>query len=189
MSMSWNNIILASASPRRRELLSLLYRDFEVWVSNVEEIVPEGTELYSSPEYLARLKAEDVAKRFPESLVIGADTSVFAEGKILGKPKSAEDAFNMLSLLSGKTHRVITGCAIVKGERVHSFSVCTEVEFYKLSDDEIWDYIKTNDPFDKAGGYGIQTQGVFFVKSINGDYNNVVGLPVAELKRQIEVKF
>lgn len=185
----YNNVILASASPRRRELLSMLYSDFEVCVSEVEENVPDGIPLYSRPEYLARLKALDVAKRYPESLVIGADTSVFANEKILGKPKNAEDAFNMLSLLSGTTHCVITGCAIVRGEEMHSFSVSTEVEFYKLSSDEIWDYIKTNDPFDKAGSYGIQTKGVFFVKSINGDYNNVVGLPIAELARQIKVKF
>ena len=182
-------IILASASPRRKELLSMIYSDFEVCVSEVEEIVPPDILPLSSPEYLARLKAEDVAKSYPDCLVIGADTSVFVGDKILGKPKNRNDAFNMLSMLSGNVHKVVTGCAIVKGDRAESFSVTTEVEFYKLTDSQIWDYIDSGDPFDKAGGYGIQTDGVFFVKSINGDYNNVVGLPVAELYRQIKVKF
>lgn len=183
------NVILASASPRRKELLSMIYSDFEVCVSAVEEIVPPDIPPLSSPEYLALLKARDVAKKYPDCLVIGADTSVFAEDKILGKPKNQSEAFDMLSLLSGKVHKVVTGCAVVKGDTVHSFSVTTEVEFYKLSDSQIWDYIDSGDPFDKAGGYGIQTGGVFFVKGINGDYNNVVGLPVAELYRQIKVKF
>ena len=183
------NIILASASPRRRELLSMIYSDFKVCVSDVDETVPPEIAVFEAPEYLARLKAMDVAKKYSDSLVIGADTSVFADGKMLGKPKNSDEAFNMLSLLSGKVHRVITGCAVVKGKKVESFSVTTEVEFYKLSDEEIRNYIKSGDPFDKAGGYGIQTDGVFFVKGIKGDYNNVVGLPVAELARQIKVKF
>lgn len=182
-------VILASASPRRKELLSMIYSDFEVCVSEVEEIVPPDIAPLSSPEYLAKLKAMDVAKKYPDSLVIGADTSVFAGDKILGKPKNRNEAFDMLKLLSGNVHKVVTGCAVVKGNAHHSFSVTTEVEFYKLSDIEIWEYIDSGDPFDKAGGYGIQTGGVFFVKGINGDYNNVVGLPVAELSRQIKVKF
>ena len=185
--MKYENIVLASASPRRQELLGLICEDFDVCVSDVEESVPEGIELYSQPEYLARLKALEVAKKYPQSIVIGADTSVFADNMVLGKPKNEEDAFKMLSALSGKKHLVITGCAIVKESIVHSFSVTTEVEFYELNDKQILDYIATKDCMDKAGSYGIQTGGVFFVKGINGDYNNVVGLPVAELKRQLDL--
>lgn len=185
--MSYKNIILASASPRRQELLELICKDFTVCVSDVDETVPEGIPLYSQPEYLAGLKAKSVAEKYPESIVIGADTSVFADNMVLGKPKNEEDAFKMLSSLSGKKHLVITGCAIVFGDEVHSFSVTTEVEFYELSNEQILDYIQTKDCMDKAGSYGIQTGGVFFVKGINGDYNNVVGLPVAELKRQLDL--
>ncbi len=185
--MSYKNIVLASASPRRKELLGIICDEFSICVSEVDETVDDSIEVFKQPEYLARLKAEAVAKNHPESIVIGADTSVFYDYKVLGKPKDKNDAFEMLSLLSGKRHKVITGCAIVKNGEVFSFSVSTDVEFYSLTDREIRDYIATNDCMDKAGSYGIQTSGVFFVKGIFGDYNNVVGLPVAELKRQLDL--
>lgn len=179
------NIVLASASPRRKELLNLIFEDYTVCASDIEEIVPESLSAEESPEYLARLKGEDIAAKYIDSLVIGADTAVLADGRILGKPKTEKEAYEMLSFLSGKTHNVITGCAVIYKGVCHSFSVITEVEFYRLSNEEINQYIKTGEPYDKAGGYGIQSKGALFVKKINGDYYNVVGLPVAELKIQL----
>ncbi len=184
--MEYKNIILASASPRRQELLKQITDDFTVNVSSVEEVVPEGIPSDEVPQFLAMLKAKDVGTQFPDNLVIGADTCVLSDGKILGKPTDQKDAFKMLSGLSGKNHTVITGCALVKGDKSISFSVSTEVEFFPLTDVEIKEYIKTNEPFDKAGGYGIQGKGSLFVKKINGDYFNVVGLPIAQLKRVMD---
>lgn len=179
------NIILASASPRRKELLGVITKDFEIIPSDAEETVPVGILADETAEYLAKIKALSVAQIHPESIVIGADTCVVADGVILGKPKDEDDAREMLKMMSGMTHKVITGCAIVKNGVVNSFSVTTEVEFYPLSDEEIEKYINTPEPYDKAGGYGIQGKASLFVKGIKGDYFNVVGLPVAELNRRL----
>ena len=181
------NIILASASPRRKELLGVITNNFEVIPSDAEEIVPSGITADKTAEYLAKIKALSVAQIHPESIVIGADTCVVADGVILGKPKDKAQAKQMIKLLSGKTHKVITGCAIMKNGKVDSFSVCTEVEFYPLSGEEIERYINTLEPYDKAGGYGIQGKASLFVKGIKGDYFNVVGLPVAELNRKLKI--
>ena len=178
--------ILASASPRRKELLSLAVKDFEIIPSKIPEIVPDGLEVEKHSEYLARLKANDIAKDFKNAVVIGADTSVILGNEILGKPRDREDAKRMLKMLSGNTHKVITGCAVVKNGVCDSFSVTTEVEFLGLTDKEIEDYLNTDEPYDKAGSYGIQGLGGLFVNSIKGDYFNVVGLPVAHLKRFLE---
>ena len=178
--------ILASASPRRQEYLKLIFDDFDIIPSDVEEILPRGISVKSAPEYLARLKALDIAKKHPENLIIGADTCVIYGNKIFGKPKSLDEAFSMLKKLSGKSHKVITGCALVKGDKIKTFSVTTTVKFFKLSDSEITSYIATPEPYDKAGGYGIQSMGGLFVKGIKGDYLNVVGLPVPRLKKEIE---
>ncbi len=177
--------ILASASPRRRELLSIITDDFTVDLPQVEEICPEGMPPRDRPEYLACLKADDVAKRHTDDVIISADTAVFIDECMLGKPKDSDDAARMLRSLSGRTHSVVTGCCIMKGAERVSFSVTTEVEFYRLTDQEIEDYIATGEPLDKAGSYGIQGKGALLVRSIQGDYFNVVGLPVAELSRQI----
>ncbi len=179
------NIILASASPRRNELLKAIYTEFKVIASCVDETVPNGIKPLEIPEYLSKIKALDVAKDFYDSLVIGADTVVLLDDKILGKPKNKDDARDMLRDLSGNTHKVITGCSLVYKGKITTFSVVTDVEFYTLSDSEIEEYINTDEPYDKAGGYGIQSKGALFVKKINGDYYNVVGLPIAELKRKI----
>lgn len=178
--------ILASASPRRKELLSMCIKEFEVCPSNIPEIVPEGLNIEKHSEFLARIKAEDIAKLYPDDIIIGADTSVIYRDKILGKPNDREDAKQMLKMLSGNTHKVITGCAVVKNGVCNSFSVTTEVEFFKLNDNEIDNYLNTNEPYDKAGSYGIQGLGGLFVKAIKGDYFNVVGLPIAHLKRYLE---
>lgn len=180
------DIVLASASPRRKELLGLITDNFRVLVSDAEEILPEGTEPFSAPEYLAAVKAEATKKLCPDSLVIGADTAVFYGERMLGKPKNEKEAREMLTLLSGKVHKVITGCALFYKDKIISFSVCTEVEFYPLHKKDIDWYIDTLEWTDKAGAYGIQGKGSALVKGINGDYFSVVGLPVAELKRKIE---
>ena len=183
--MKYNNLILASASPRRKELLSLICEDFNIIPSNAEEIVPDSISVDKYCEYLALLNANDISVNFKDSLIIGADTAVVIDGIILGKPNNREEAFRMLRLLSGKTHCVYTGCALVCCEKHIRFPVRTDVTFYDLTDNEIEEYIATNDPFDKAGGYGIQTKGAVLVKEIKGDYFNVVGLPIARLKREL----
>ena len=119
-------------------------------------------------------------------IVIGADTVVILDGQVLGKPKDEDDAFQMLRAMSGKAHTVITGCAIIHNGRMTTFADHTRVEFYPLSDREILDYIATGEPFDKAGAYGIQGRGCVLVKRIEGDFFNVMGLPVARLKREME---
>lgn len=179
-------IVLASNSPRRKELLNEIVNVFDIIPSDVEEIVPEGTKPDEVPLVLALMKARDVAKNHKDCVVIGSDTIVLVDDTVLNKPKDEEDAYKMLRLLSNRKHEVITGCAVVCGEKEHSFSVTTQVEFFELSDKEIYDYIETKDPMDKAGAYGIQSKGKTLVKAIYGDYYNVVGLPVGRLKRELE---
>lgn len=178
-------IILASASPRRQELLKVVCDDFKVVPSLIEETVPQGTDALKVPEYLSFIKAKDVAKKFPEKIVIGADTCVILSGTVLGKPKTKEEAFSMLSALSGKTHLVVTGCTLISNEKTVTFSEITKVTFNCLSKSQITEYIKTDEPFDKAGGYGIQSKGALFVKKIDGDYFNVVGLPISRLNSEL----
>ncbi len=180
------DIILASASPRRKELLEHAGLSFIVTPSAAEEIVPEGYPLEKAPELLAQLKAKDVAASAPDALVIGADTGVFIDGQMLGKPKDPTDAAQMLRTLSGRTHKVITGCHICCGEKERSFTEITEVTFFELSEQEIEAYVHTSEPYDKAGGYAIQGSGMLWVEKINGDYCNVVGLPVARLLKIID---
>ncbi len=179
-------LILASASPRRRELIKLISDNVLCVSSGEDETLPDGIGASETPELLARLKAESVAKDYPDDFVVGSDTVVILEGKILSKPCDEADAFNKLRALSGKTHKVVTGCALIKGKQVHSFCEETLVEFYPLSDEEIFRYIATKEPMDKAGAYGIQGAGSLFVKGIQGDYFNVVGLPVARLSRELK---
>ena len=176
-------IILASASPRRRELLKFITEDFTVRVSDVQEITNPDLSPEETVKALAVLKGEAVAEDFPEDTVISADTIVVLDGKILGKPKNEEDAFSMLSSLSGRAHEVFTGVCIIQGGKKNVFAERTEVIFHSLSEEEIRAYIETGEPADKAGAYGIQGKGCTLVKSINGDYNNVVGLPVSRLNR------
>ena len=178
--------ILASKSPRRQELIGYILSDHEVIVSDVEEILPEGIAPEDVPAYLAGIKAQAVAAEHPDDVVIGADTVVILDGEVLGKPKDRDDAFRMLRALSGKAHTVITGCAIIQNGKMTTFADHTRVEFYPLSDREILDYIATGEPIDKAGAYGIQGKGSVLVKRIEGDFFNVMGLPVARLKREME---
>lgn len=177
--------ILASASPRRKELFSFINEAFECVPADIDETVDENIPLLQAPEDLACRKARHIAAIYPNAIVVGCDTAVFINGKMLGKPENEADAYRMLSDLSGNTHSVITGCCICANGMERSFSEETEVIFFKLSDKEIKDYIASGEPMDKAGAYGIQGRGRLFVKGINGDFYNVVGLPVARLAREI----
>ena len=179
-------IVLASASPRRRELIKLISEDVVCVTSGEDETLPEGIGASEVSEYLAKLKAMSVAKDYPDCAVVGSDTVVVLGKELMSKPTSFEDAFNKLRALSGKTHKVITGCCIVEGDKVRTFSEVTQVEFYELTDEEIKAYIQTGEPMDKAGAYGIQGRASLFVKGITGDYFNVVGLPVARLSRELK---
>jgi len=176
-------IILASKSPRRRYLLQQAGLSFRVIPSSIDEASVE----IASPETYVRLlseaKANDVAVQYPDKWVIGADTIVLQEGTILGKPRSLIEARAMIKRLSGQTHRVLTGYTICCKAKSRSFSetIKTDVLFKNLTDEEIEWYIQTKEPFDKAGAYAIQGLGTFLVKSINGSYTNVVGLPVCEV--------
>ena len=181
-----NNIILASASPRRQELLKNIFDSFDIIPADVDEAVSEKVAVDLRPEKIAEKKALFIAEKYPDSLVIGCDTAVIVDNIMLGKPADKDDAVKMLRMLSGRTHKVITGNCLVKNRKVKSFSAVTEVEFYSLTDDEINEYILTDDWRDKAGAYGIQGKAGLFVKQIKGDYNNVVGLPCAELNRKIK---
>ena len=176
-------LILASGSPRRRELLSLITDEFEILVSGCDEFVPEGTPAEKVPAILAEQKALAVAKLRPADTVIGSDTVVVLNNEIFGKPKDKTHARAMLKALSGKKHFVYTGVAVAEKGEVRSFVQKTEVEFYELSDETIEKYIATGEPMDKAGAYGIQGKGSVLVKGIAGDYFNVMGLPVAETAR------
>jgi len=183
------HIILASNSPRRRELLAGLDLDFEVKVlPNVAEDYPNDLPAVDVAGYIAREKA-DVYKAMitEEDLVITADTVVVVDNEVLGKPVDANDARRMLHLISGRTHQVITGVCLLTTDKEHAFSVTTDVTFKQLSEDEITYYIEHYKPFDKAGAYGIQEWiGYVGVTSINGSYFNVMGLPVQRLWEEIK---
>lgn len=182
--------ILASASPRRSELLSQVGMKFEVIKSDMEEIIT-STEPEKVVTELSGQKAQDVYSGLSDNdntIVIGADTIVYNEGRILGKPKDEKAAFEMLKELSGKSHYVYTGVTlIINGEKV-SFSEKTRVDVYPMSDDEILDYIQSGEPMDKAGAYGIQGLFAAYIKGIEGDYNNVVGLPVGRICQELKAR-
>lgn len=180
------DIILASASPRRSELMTLAGFRFDVICADIDEIVPEKAMPQEVVMSLALQKAQAVAKDHRKSAVVGSDTVVALDGKILGKPRSEKEAAEMLRSLSGRIHKVFTGVAIVCGEKVTSFFEETEVEFYTLTDQEILDYVATGEPMDKAGAYGIQGRGAVLVKRINGDYFNVMGLPISKVYRELK---
>ncbi len=207
-------LVLASASPRRRELLSQIGLEFSVMPSTKEENA-KTTEAGALVQELSRQKAVDIweqlsggqgqnpdadqeqiseetqepnlnGKRQPELLVIGADTVVCCEGKILGKPHSREAAAEMLTALQGRSHEVYTGVTLYHQRETVTFFECTQVEFYPMTEVEISEYIDSKEPMDKAGAYGIQGLGARFVKGIRGDYNNVVGLPVGRLYQELK---
>ncbi len=176
-------LILASASPRRQELLRLAGVPFEVIPSQVEEKLLSGE---SPEEYvirLARMKAVDVAKKFHDRWVLGADTAVVIDGRMLGKPKDRREAKEMMEMLSRREHLVITGYCILNSTILEKRAgkVTTRVRFKPLSSEEIRWYLNTGEPYDKAGGYAIQGKAAFMVQEIQGSYTNVVGLPLCEV--------
>lgn len=179
-------VILASASPRRKELLQWIVPQFDVIPSGVEECIPDGMPAQEQAVYLADLKARDLWEQYPEAVVIGSDTTVVCDDMVLGKPQNENEAVEMLKMLSGRVHKVITGCSIYYRGVKRNWASEAEVEFYPLSDEEIQAYIKENEWGDKAGGYGIQSKGALLIRGIKGDYYAVVGLPVASLKRELE---
>ena len=182
--------ILASASDRRKELLSRIISDFEVKISDFDEgTVEVSKDIEKYVKTLAEGKAKSVALNCTnDSIIIGADTIVVIDDNILGKPKDKDDAFQMLKLLSNNVHRVYSGVTVINNEKQVMKSEClyTEVYFSELSDEEIWRYIDTGECLDKAGAYGIQGYGGVFVEKINGCYYNVVGLPLNLLNKMIK---
>lgn len=178
-------IILASGSPRRKELLKLIFNDFEIRSADIYETIPDSLKNENAAEFLACLKAKSI-KANNDEMIIGCDTIVLADNKILGKPKDIQHCREMLNMLSGKTHLVCTGVCIIYNSIEMSFTEQTKVTFHNLTESEIENYIKTKEPMDKAGGYGIQGKGALLVKSISGDYFNVVGLPVSRLYQELK---
>ena len=176
------NIILASQSPRRRELLGLFRIPFTVRVADIDETMDPRALPQDEVARVSALKANAI-KRSPEDLVIAADTIVVCDEQILGKPKDEADAFRMLKLLSGRAHQVMTGMTVLYGNQAVTHTEITHIHFRPLSDQEIHAYIRTGDPVDKAGSYGIQSGAALFADRLEGDYFNVVGLPVCRLSQ------
>lgn len=189
--MIMERIVLASGSPRRREIMEKYNIDLIVEKSNVDENINRGETPEQISMSLSLIKALDVSNRFPKDIVIGADTIVVVDGKILGKPKGKEDAYDMLNMLSGRIHEVITGVALIKADmniKIIDYEK-TRVKFRKLTDDMIYRYIGTNEPFDKAGAYAIQGVGQILVENIDGCFFNVVGLPLTKIDKLLSKYF
>ena len=187
-----NKIILASGSPRRRELLEQIGIPFEVVTSNAAEVT-SAVQPDEIVKELSKIKAEAVAQickekgeLYQEAVILGADTIVYHNGKVLGKPKSEEDAYSMIESLAGKEHFVYTGVTILTPNKQICFAEAVKVSVYEMSAEEIKSYIATGEPMDKAGAYGIQGRFAAFVKGISGDYNAVVGLPVARVYQELK---
>ncbi len=177
--------ILASKSPRRTELLKLLNIDFMVIPSDIDEIINKNLTNEEVVMDIALKKAKDISSKNPDYYVLGFDTLVILDGIPLGKPTDEKDAFRMLKLLSGRTHTVLTGCAIVNNMYIDTFYGSADVTFYEMSNEEILEYINTKEPLDKAGAYGIQAYGSRYIEKVNGDYFTIVGLPIAKLYKKI----
>lgn len=178
-------IVLASASPRRRELLSLITEHFTVCPADADETLRDAP-LGEEVTRLSRLKAKAVQAQYPNAVCIGSDTMVTIDGLRLGKPKDADEAASMLRRLRGRTHEVLTGLAVLTPDGgAHTLHTCTRVTFRDFAEDELAAYLATGEPLDKAGAYGIQGLGGLLVAGIQGDYHNVVGLPVCRLGRML----
>ena len=179
-------VILASGSPRRRELLAMIGIAHEVLPADIDESLPPGEPPMVHAERLAREKGAAIAPRFPGAVVISADTIVVIDDQVLGKPRDEADAARMLRQLSGRTHTVYTAVAATRGDRVESGVEPVTVTFRHLTDEEIAGYIRTGEPMDKAGSYGIQGYGATIVERIDGDYFAVMGLALVRLVRLLE---
>ena len=174
------NLILASASPRRKELLGLFHIPFQIRVADIDETMDHTKPPFDEVARVSSLKAM-ATPRGAGDVVVAADTIVVCEGKVLGKPASEEDAVRMLHLLSGRDHQVMTGVTVVCDDRIRTFTEVTDLHFRELSDREIRAYVATGEPMDKAGSYGIQGGAALFCTHMVGDYYNVMGLPVCRL--------
>ncbi len=183
-----NTIILASKSPRRKELMGLIPIAFEVQTKEVEEHIDPSLSAKGNVCSLAKQKAEAVAQENEEATVIGCDTVVVFEGEILGKPQDAQDACRMLKKLSGKTHFVYTGVSLMNKSKgiEETFAISSKVMMKAISEEEIKWYVSTGEPLDKAGAYGIQGQAAMFIEKIEGDYFNIVGLPIQALYERLK---
>lgn len=181
-------IILASGSPRRKELMEMLgFKDMEIIPAKGEEKIDPSLAPAELVEALAVQKASEVAeKRNKDDLIIGADTVVFHNGRVMGKPHSEKEAIDMLRELSGNVHEVYTGVCLIRDGRIRAKHEMSRVHFRKLTEAEIWAYIKTGEPMDKAGAYGAQGLGALLVKGIEGDFFNVMGLPVCMLGEMLK---
>lgn len=181
-------LVLGSASPRRKELLSVITPDFTVKAADADESLPSGIDPVAAVELLSRRKAEAVFGALgnpADTAVLGADTVVFIDGLILGKPHSHEEAVRMIGKLSGRRHTVSTGVTLLGADFERTFHETTDVDFYPLTEEEIAWYCSLREPYDKAGAYGIQGQGALLVSGIRGDYYNVMGLPLSHLAREL----
>lgn len=172
-------LILASGSPRRQEILTMLGYSFRIIPADADETLPPDITPSGAAAELSKRKAEAVAKLCPDDIVLGSDTLVCCEGNILGKPKNEEDAARMLRHLSGKTHQVYTGVTVVGKESVKTWVTASDVTFLELSAEEINDYLKTGEPKDKAGAYAVQGRGSAFIQAISGDFFAIMGLPTS----------
>ncbi len=182
------NIILASQSPRRKQLLEMAEITFTIQAADIDETPPEGLPATEVPEYLAKEKAKVIAAQQPDATIIAADTVVILNGEILGKPVDEADAVNILKQLSGNVHRVVSGVCIQRGDQQDSFSVTTEVHFRPITEEQIVHYITNYQPYDKAGAYAIQEWiGIVGIEKIVGDYYNVMGLPIGDVVRRLEL--
>lgn len=175
-------VILASQSPRRKELMGLFRMPFTVRVADIDETMDPAKDPYQEVARVSRRKAEAIACA-PDDIVIAADTIVVCNGEVLGKPKDEADALRMLQLLSGRDHQVMTGMTVRQGDRYEVCTEVTDIHFRPLTQKEILDYIATKDPMDKAGAYGIQNGAALFAEKMVGDYYNVMGLPVCRLSQ------
>lgn len=173
-------LILASASPRRKELLGLFHIPFTIRVADIDETMDNTKSPYDEVARVSRMKALAV-ERQADDIVIAADTIVVCSGKVLGKPGSEAEAVSMLQLLSGRDHQVMTGCTVLRGDRAETFTEVTDLHFRSLSQKEIEAYVASGEPMDKAGSYGIQGGAALFCERMAGDYYNVMGLPVCRL--------
>lgn len=183
---TYQGLILASKSPRRKELLQDCGFGYRIVSCDCDETIQENLPIEKAIEQIAYQKAKTVLQAFPDQLVLGCDTMVIYQGQPLGKPKDREDAKRMLTQLSGKTHHVISGVAILGADTHIMFHDMTEVTFYDIEEDLLQQYLDSDEPYDKAGAYGIQGKGKLFVKEIHGDYYNVMGLPVAKIYRELK---
>ncbi len=186
-------VILASASPRRLELLKQIDLEAMVIPSNCDESCREGMTAEEIVKELSLRKAKNVEEKIgkgeyksPDCPIIGADTLVYCDNKTLGKPKDKDDAFRMIKLLQGRSHTVCTGVTIISRKSTKTFAEISKVEVYPISDEEIWDYIASGEPMDKAGAYAIQGLFSKFIKKIDGDYSNIVGLPLGALYQALK---